>query len=354
MATGGGLVCAVSTVKDTLPRLQQYVARNLANGVDHLFVMLDTEEPETQAALGAHDHVTCIRTGRDWWQGERPTQLNHRQRINANAVSEVLARSGVAAWLFHIDGDEVVRVDRGRLGAVPESTRAVRLATREAVSQAVWEHPPTYFKRPLGRVQLGLLAELGVISSATNGAYFHGHFDGKSGVRPGTGAWLTLHDPIDDDRSEVPQHTDESFVVLHYESYSAEEFARKWQSLIEAGPDVKFRKGRQGTMAAVQALASLRLPREVTDRYLLRIFERTTADDLEVLRDLQLVDEIDADAGTHEPASLGDDQAAALDAAVREVTALPKARFRPPAVRPVKGEGNEQDEPAHRGVLRRR
>ena len=352
MTAGGRLVCAVSTVKDTLPRLQQYVARNLANGVDHLFVMLDTEEPETKAALDAHDHVTCIRTGRDWWQGERPTQLNHRQRINANAVSEALARSGVASWLFHIDADEVVRVDRERLDAVPASTRAVRLATREAVSQAVWEHPPTYFKRPLGRVPLGLLAELGVIESATNGAYFHGHFDGKSGVRPGTGAWLTLHDPIDDDRREVPQHSDDSFVVLHYESYSAEEFARKWQSLIEAGPDVKFRKGRQGTMAAVQALASLDLPRDVTDRYLLRIFERTTADDLEVLRDLRLVDEIDADAGTHVPVALASDQAGALSAAVREVSMAPKQRFRPPAVRPVKDGDDEPDAPARKGMLR--
>jgi hypothetical protein len=224
--TEADLVFTVSTVKDTPARIQELVARNLANGVDHLFILLDAENPEAQEQLAAHPHVTCIRTGRDWWHGGRPSQLNNRQRINANAVARVLADARCGTWLFHIDGDEVVHVDRDVLAAAPRDVRAVRLATREAVSQVRWDRPPTYFKRPLTRVQLRLLVELGVLETPTNGAYFHGHFDGKTGVRPGTGAWLTLHDPIDDACREVEQYADPGLVVLHYESYSAEEFAR--------------------------------------------------------------------------------------------------------------------------------
>lgn len=42
------LVCTVSTVKDTLHNVEAFVGRNLAAGVDHMFVFLDAPDPETQ------------------------------------------------------------------------------------------------------------------------------------------------------------------------------------------------------------------------------------------------------------------------------------------------------------------
>ncbi len=346
------LVCTATTAKDTLPRLQRFVARNLAGGVDHLFVFLDAAEPEAKEWLAAHPHVTCVRTAKDWWHGDRPGQLNDRQRINANAARQALAALGGDAWLFHVDADEVVRVDRDRLAAVTEP--AVRLEVLEAVAQPHWPQDPTYFKRALSDDELGLLTTLGVLDRASNGAYFHGHTDGKSGVRVGAGGWLTLHDPIADDGRALPTASDEAFRVLHYESYSGEDFVRKWISLVEAGPTTKFRPGRQPTLVAVRALLDRGLPREVTERYLMRIFERTTADDLEVLRDLGLLVEVDPDApGGHTPAALDQGQRAALDRAVAEVAAAPKERFRPPHNRPVDRDDTGDGEPGElRGARR--
>ncbi|HWJ81979.1 MAG TPA: glycosyltransferase family 2 protein [Nocardioides sp.] len=353
MSAADGLVCAVSTVKDTLPRLQQYVARNLAGGVDHLFVFLDAGDREVRTWLEAHPHVTCVRTDKEWWRGERPSQLNDRQRLNANAVNVVLGELGWADWLFHVDGDEVVQADRAVLARVPAETRAVRLGVREAVSQVHWEEPPTWFKRPLEEPELVLLTQLGAIDRPSNGAYLHGHADGKTGIRPGAGAWLTLHDPVDDEGRAVPEALDEALRVLHYESYSGEEFARKWLALLGAGPGTRFRPGRQPTLVAVQALVERQLPPDVTERYLLRIFEQTIADDLEVLRDLGLVERIDPDHGSHTPKALSDAQRADLAAALARAAATPKERFRPPATRPV-DRGEDAEPPARAGRFLRR
>jgi hypothetical protein len=331
-----GLVCTVSTVKDTLPRVQRFVTRNLAGGVDHLFVFLEAPDPAVRDWLAAHPHVTSVDTGDDaaWWRGDRPAQLNQRQRINANAAAVVLAGLGWPAWLFHIDGDEVVQVDRERLAAAPAARRAARLGVLEAVAQPHWDGPPTWFKRPLGEPELVLLATLGLIDKPRNGAYFHGHADGKCGIRPGPDAWLTIHDPVDDAGHELATYADDGLRVLHYESYSGDEFVRKWLAMAGAG-SVRFRPGRQATLVAVKALLDQRLPTEVTERYLMRIFEETTADDLDTLRDLGLLVEVDPDRGQHRPTPLGDDRRAALDAALAEVAAGPKGRFRPPVNRPV-------------------
>lgn len=335
MADQGSLVAAVSTVKDTLPRLERYVARNLAGGVDHLFVLLDADQPEVAAALGAHPHVTCIRTDDAWWRGGRPPELNHRQRINANAVRHLLGELGWASWLFHVDGDEVVRVDRDRLAAVPPAVPAVRLEVREAVSRLRWEQPPTWFKRPLERPELRRLVRRGVIEKPTNGAFLHGHADGKAGVRPGGDTWLTLHDPVGPDGGAVETAADDSFLVLHFESYSGEEFARKWTALAQAGPDTRLRPIRQRTMDAVQDLLARGLEPAVLEQELLGLYERTIAEDLELLQELGVVEEIDADRGGHQPAGLSPEQRAGLDAGVARLRDLPKEGFRPPANRPV-------------------
>lgn len=346
------LVCTVSTVKDTLPRVQRWVAANLAGGVDHLFVMLDGSAPALRGWLDDHPHVTCVRTDASWWQGQRPQQLNERQRINANAVAAALARAGCAEWLFHIDGDEVAQIDRARLADAAPTIPAVRLGVLEAVAQPRWDDLPTLFKRPLSADELSLLATLGVIEAPRQGAYFHGHADGKCGVRPGAGIWLTLHDPIDDDCHGVETYDDPGLRVLHYESYSGEEFVRKWTALLDGGPAARLRPGRQGTHGAIRALLDRRLPPEVTERYLMRIFEETTVDDLDTLQELGLLVSADPDQGDHAPAALDDTTRAALDDALAAVTAEPKAAFRPPAKRPVDRAGDVADVPGDKPLAR--
>ena len=39
------VILTVSTVKDAVPNLRRFVSRNLANGVDHMVVFLDSVDP---------------------------------------------------------------------------------------------------------------------------------------------------------------------------------------------------------------------------------------------------------------------------------------------------------------------
>ena len=102
------VILTVSTVKDTVPNLRRFVSRNLGNGVDHLLVFLDSENPAAESFLRAHPHVTCVRTDDEWWQGHRPAQLNSRQNFNANVANPEALR-GMFEWLGEPYDDKAVR-----------------------------------------------------------------------------------------------------------------------------------------------------------------------------------------------------------------------------------------------------
>ena len=84
---GSGLLCTVSTVKDTRSNLAWFVQANLASGADHMFVFLETDDPDVQELLDAEEHVTAVRTDEAYWGGERPDDLNQRQIVNADINS---------------------------------------------------------------------------------------------------------------------------------------------------------------------------------------------------------------------------------------------------------------------------
>lgn len=321
------MLVTASTVKDTLPNIQRFVTGNLAGGADHLFVFLDAGDPEVREYLDQHPHVTCVRTDQSWWGGDRPEQLNVRQRINANVVKALLSTVEGVDWVFHVDADEIIQVDRAVLDTVPADTRVVKLAPLEAVSRKSWDGDPTWFKRLLGKDDLILLQTLGVLDRPSNGAYFHGHVDGKSGVRPALDAWLTLHHGVDAAKEELPAFQHEALRLLHYESFSGEDFVRKWTSILAAGPMANFRPAREPTAVALRTLIGKGLTEEQAAPYLMRIFERTTEDDFETLRDLGLLVEMDPRHGTHRPAAFP-----ALDEVRRlleRVGAEPKRAFHP-------------------------
>jgi len=326
------MLFTASTVKDTLPNLERFVAGNLAGGVDHMVVFLDAPretDPDARAFLDEHASVTCVPTGRAWWQGDRPAQLNTRQRINSNLVKALLSPFGWADWVFHIDADEIAQIDRAALADAPGDARVATLAPLEAVSQPEWDGDPTHFKRLLDKDDLTLLHTLGVIDRPHNGAYFHGHVDGKVGVRPDLDVWLTLHHAVDADKQEIEPYAHPGLRMLHYESFSGEEFVRKWTSILEAGPSVSFRPAREPTAVALRTLIGKGLNAERARPYLMRIFERTTQDDLVTLRDLGLLEEIEPRAGTHRPADFpsgGREQLGTLLDALREA---PKRAFHP-------------------------
>ncbi len=323
------MLVTASTVKDTLPNLQRFVARNLAGGVDHLVVFLDAGDPPVRAWLDEHPHVTCVRTDAHWWCGDRPEQLNVRQRINANVVRSLMTVLDPDGWTCHVDADEVVQVDRPRLDELGREVEVVRMAPLEAVSRQHWEGEVTHFKRLLPKDDLTLLATLGVIDKPHNKTYFHGHVTGKCAMRPSLERWHGLHNVVDADRQPLEPHSPAWAQVLHYESYSGEDFVRKWTSILAAGPLASFRPNREPTAVALRALIAKDLTEEQARSYLMRIFERTTEDDFETLRDLGLLEQRDPDRGAHTPEPLGDERRAALDTMLAGLSGQAKRLFHP-------------------------
>jgi len=321
------VILSVSTVKDTVPNLRRFVRRNLGNGIDHMVVFVDSDDPVAESFLSAHPNVTCIRTGDDWWRGKRPAHLNVRQNTNANVAKAALTRFAWAEWLFHVDSDEVVLVDKDRLAEVDDDVRVVRLRPHEAVSHRK-PRRDNLFKRPLTAEELHLLALLDVIRVPDNKAYFHGHVAGKSGFRPSLDLTAGIHRPIGPAGERQTALEGEWLRLLHFDSLSSEEFVRKWRNLRSSGPRPKVRKSRAHLMMALDALSAADLPPRAQSKYLMRLYERTTEDDVGTLLELGLLEEIDPDIHRFEPHSPGDADKAALEKLLGGLAAVDKEVFR--------------------------
>lgn len=254
------MIFTASTIKDTLPNVQTFVERNLASGADHLFVFLDVPEPEVEAWLAQHPHVTHVVCDDSYWVPQRPDRLNARQVTNANLVSSLLACFDWAEWLFHLDADECLEIDRDRLGEVPADRSAVRLRPFEAISNLRGEDRPHY-KRLLTRDEARDLAEKGIIEAPRDdeppsATYFRGHVLGKAGVRPGLDHWMQLHRTVHvgPEETEVPTFVAGWLGHRHYESVSGREFIRKWLSHLAAG-EIRLRERRRALFNDIRVVA---------------------------------------------------------------------------------------------------
>lgn len=311
--TAGSMVCVVTTVKDTPANLDRFVAGNLAAGADHLFVFVDDADPATVAHLDGRPHVTAVPTGEAYWGEDRLASLNARQIVNANLANLLLAGVSEVGWLFHLDGDECLDVDRAELMAVPAELEVVRLRPLEAVSRPSWPGPVDRFKRPLDHGELSLLSVLGVIPRPAMEEYFNGHTVGKSGLRPSRELRLRIHTVEDAEGRRLEAYRSDALNVLHYESFSAEEFARKWMAHLSAGKTGYFRPRRDRIRAALATLVGLEhLPAERREELVREVHRRMVQDDEETLAELGLLVTPDPDRHRHEPLSFPDDVAAQL------------------------------------------
>ncbi|WP_232676361.1 glycosyltransferase family 2 protein [Nocardioides sp. R-C-SC26] len=313
------MILTASTVKDTSTSLSRFVERNLANGVDHLVVFVDDADRRVVRRLRRHPHVTVVAADEAWWHGKRPVQLNARQRINANVARVLLApfasgAGGPVEWLFHIDADEVLLLDRPVIDTLPADVDVVRALPWEAVSRWQWRGDRvTHFKRLLDSDELRRAHEQGLLVAAGNGSYFHGHLEGKSAIRPRMDRWHTLHGAHDVRQDETPGRTGDFARVLHYESWSGEEFVRKWTNILTSGGKVSFRPGREPVARALQEVLDADLsPRQARARFA-EIYRATTEDPFDALLALGALEAVDPDAGAHRPASFDAVQAAELE-----------------------------------------
>lgn len=289
MTTIGDAVVAVSTVKADPDQVERFLRRNLDSGVDHLLVFLDSPNPAVREILDANPHVTAVRTGARYWNGQRPPRVSDRLRINMNFANAILATVPAVGWLVSIDSDEVACIDRDALGSY--EGRGIRLSILEAVSRRIWPNDePTLFKRPPTEAELAVLSALDVIPEADLGHYFRGHQEGKSAVRPDLTIRVKVHSASDEQgNSVVRRHP--GMHVLHYESHSLDDFIRRWRDY--APTMAHLRTHRESRKLLGVALHTLYHHDALTDAQRMemieRVFDAQVADKEETLQALGLI-----------------------------------------------------------------
>lgn len=336
----------VSTVKDNLGNIQRFVTGNLASGVDHMLVFLDQAEPEVEAWLAEQGDVTAIVTDKSWWKGRRPARLNLRQNINANLALAAVEKVDGVEWLFHVDADEVVHLDRAVLDAVPDDVKVVNLRPLEVVGVLEPQGPPTLFKRLLTDGELQLVVALGLLEEPTNPRYFRSHIAGKMGVRPGSDRFLEIHMATDGQGVRKRPHRAAGLEMLHYEAFSGAEFVRKWTNMISSGPSMHFGDERMALATALQTLVELDIPADVRTQHLETFYQRHMADPVEELDSLGLLEDIDPTQGSHRPVSLTSSQRNDLQSALKSIRTQDKRTFMPPRAKLRIEEQGEEKRPA--------
>ena len=323
---GPPLVCTVSTVKDSLANVGDFVTRNLSAGADHMFIFLDEPAVEIEEYLAGVPQVTVVTTDDAYWQGRRPQSVNPRQIINANLVNCALTAVPAVRWLFHLDGDEALHIDRDHLLSLGDESRVVRLDTLEAVSQPRWDGPVTHFKRQLDHDELCLLAALGVIEEPEPLEYFRGHLK-KPGMRPSLDLILRIHHVEPRQGRPLKAHSSERLQLLHYESHSSEEFARKWLTHLDNGKP-HHRGKRDWLRNAVRSVTTNPALDEAQKHdYLVRLHLRTAADDLERLDSLGFLVRPDESRQRYLPTELPADDRTTVAALMHRLCAADKSYF---------------------------
>ncbi|MGN0064484.1 MAG: glycosyltransferase family 2 protein [Nocardioides sp.] len=319
-----GLVLAVTLVRDDVANVRRFVRYTLANGVDHVVVVLDGEQPEVEAMLAERPRTTCVVLGSTFRDGGGQGggwSLNGRQRIAANLVRVACAEAGFVDWLFFVDGDETPLVDRAALAAVPDEVDVVRLTPFEAVTGTrVW------FKRLLPRWRLERLRAAGVIDRADNRAWFRGHVAGKVGVRPGAPVGFGVHHATGVDQERVEAYADPGLRLLHHESPTYEEFVRKWKALASSG---SHDPGMRGHRTRIYEAFSPDAPAEGREERWAQLYAEYATDDLAALRALRAVRRLDPRAGTHRPPLLTRSQRRRLDRGLATAQRLPRGAVLP-------------------------
>lgn len=328
------MILTVSTVKDTVANLELFCRRNLDAGADHLLVFLDAPDPAVEGFLGAHPQVTHVVTDSSYWTPKRPPSLNTRQLVNANLANALLAGFGWAQWLFHIDADESLQIDRARLLA-EISDPLVRINPLEAVSQLSWPGEVTDFKPLLERRQIERLVQRGLIPApeddeALNATWFSGHVKGKLGARPDLGVRLELHHGFAYGESEeLPAASRPWLEHRHYESHSGEEFVRKWMAHLDAGP-IRLRPRRRRLMERIAAIVEDRSLDDAGRRdAFTALYRAEVEDDLPALRQLGVL--VRPVNGEHLPEQIPDEDRSTFATLLALLAEADKRAFNPKA-----------------------
>lgn len=321
-------VYTVSTCREPLEVMPRFVYRNLGAGADHLFVFLDAPDREVEDFLGEHPNVTTIVTDRRYWGAVRPSTVNTRQKVNANLIRVALAGAGRPGWLFHIDADETLHLDRSELAALPPEVRGIRLRPLEAVStdRPGWSE---HYKRLLTEQELSLLCMLGVIAETRNAALFHAHYLGKIGIRPALDLTLEIHHARSADGAKMALRTGPGLHVLHHASSTPDEFIDQWTKHARHSQKSNFGPNRTRIRDSFRVLLDADLSEADRRELMLELYQRSTADDVDRLHKLGLLVTVEDRREQRRPAAHDPEQAARLDRVIAALIEEGPNNFRP-------------------------
>lgn len=276
-------IVTVSTIKESPEAASRFVRRTLESGVDHMIVFLDAPQPRVRAVLDNSPYVTVVRTGEQYWQGDRPSMVVDRQMVSANIACHALASCEQVRWLFHIDADEGLAFDRTRLLAIDGP--CVRFKTLEAVARRRWRGgEPTLFKRIPSEAELHTLTALGHIAEPDVDRVFRGHSLGKSGVRPQDGVRFRVHTAYQAPDHELDTVIPSDMHLLHYETPSYDDFLARWRGYRPATAARRPFKDKRLGAAFFHVADNPLLTAAERDRLLRKLFDDNVADDVRPLR----------------------------------------------------------------------
>ncbi|UUZ58651.1 hypothetical protein [Nocardioides sp. B-3] len=174
----------------------------------------------------------------------------------------------------------------------------MRLDVLESVAE--WDPLPAHanlFKRKLTKKELRVLVTRGLVERPRNDHYFHGHVSGKVGIRPAHDVWLGIHRAMDSQREPID--------VRGSVAANAPLRVGVWSGLrAKVAQLARIRDGGQypdGAPPIADAFQA-EIDAEATDGQGLKsVFQQTTADDVETLRVLGYLEEIDPLKHGHVP-----------------------------------------------------
>jgi len=258
------MICTVTTALGGVEKLIKFRNENISNGADHVFVFLDDGDHKKAERINGYDHITAFAADQDYWGGERPENLNLRQTKNANLINQALAELDERVWLFHIDSDESILLDKDHIESI-RGFRYVKLEVREAVCKPIKRgvldiKSKKYngiFKRLLSHDELCLLACLGEIEKADNGYYFNGHTVGKSGVVASKDIIIGIHGVKKSNGAmPVSYKSGVRSYVLHYDMPDFGTFVEKWNSHIQFAGKAGYKDKRGAMKSAISSINS--------------------------------------------------------------------------------------------------
>ncbi|MEM7295995.1 MAG: glycosyltransferase family 2 protein [Pseudomonadota bacterium] len=195
----------MATVDEPLQLVIAFVAHHLSLGCHHIWLFLDRENPEVEAALADHPKLSVTRTDASYWDaiGEHPAVHVRRQLFNAQrAYREASGGPNGVDWLVHCDGDEFLimeDVDRSlaELAALPGSLPSLRILNSERAWAAGAPRAHVFDgleRRPFRRRRGAMVDVFGEQSLFLRQGVL-GYTAGKSFVRTGRPLFLGIHRP---------------------------------------------------------------------------------------------------------------------------------------------------------------